>query len=246
MTIYILSGYNNYYNRVVKFESSLEDYIDNYNVEYTLTGCNFMPNDGVNTQHVFGATLNAYSGKGDYLIVYSEETASIDSRWFIIDSVRDRAGQFTLTLRRDLLADYYYEIIDADTFIEKATLNSEDPLIYNSENFDVNQIFTSQTLLKDETQCPWFIGYYTKNAPDLSGTVATNDLPSQVYEILEVPFENWTYVVNASQAKPFKGQLTKALYTTNYYTAIPLPSGASQREYRNYSYDTIGDTGTTY
>ena len=165
MTIYILSGYNNYYNRVIKFENSFEDYIDNYTVEYTLTGCNFVPNDGVNTQHVFGATVNAYSGKGDYLIAYNSELNKIDSRWFIIDSVRDRAGQYTLTLRRDLLADYYNEIIDADTYIEKATLSGEDPLIYNSENFDVNQIFTSQRLLKDETECPCSDIWRSLNCP---------------------------------------------------------------------------------
>ena len=75
--------------------------------------------------------------------------------------MRDRAGQYTLTLHRDLVADHYEELLDDNTkiFIEKATLVDSDPAIYNSENITFNQIKKSEDLLKDETNCPWVVGY---------------------------------------------------------------------------------------
>lgn len=87
------------------------------------------------------------------------EFNEIVSRWFIIESVRDRAGQYTLTLHRDLVADHYDELVNAPMFIEKATLPDSDPAIYNNENISVNQIKKSEDLLKDETNCPWIVGY---------------------------------------------------------------------------------------
>ena len=101
-TLYILSGFNNYYNRMVKLPGdTTEDYPEPI---YTLDATNFVPNDGVNTEHTVGTY--DYSGEGDYLLVV-EAPNKVVQRWFIIDSVRNRQGQYKLTLRRDLIADYY-------------------------------------------------------------------------------------------------------------------------------------------
>lgn len=62
--IYIYT-YNNYFNRIVKKESSLANY---GTPEYVLTNTNFDYADGVSTSHVFN-----YNGNGDYLIVTDEE-----------------------------------------------------------------------------------------------------------------------------------------------------------------------------
>lgn len=115
-TLYILSGFNNYYNRMVKLPGdTIEDYPESI---YELEATNFVPNDGVDTTHVIGTY--DYSGEGDYLLVVEAIQVPADDdpdklvwknivtqRWFIIDSVRNRQGQYTLTLRRDLIADYY-------------------------------------------------------------------------------------------------------------------------------------------
>ena len=53
MTIYVLAGFNNYYNRIVKKYTNVEDYQDY--ITYSLQGVNFVPNDGVNTQQVIGS-----------------------------------------------------------------------------------------------------------------------------------------------------------------------------------------------
>lgn len=156
MTLYILK-YNNYYNRLVKSHSSMEDY-EPY-VTYTLQSTNFNPNDGVDTQHVFG--VGEYDGTGDYLIALDED-GEIVSRWFIIDAVRTRAGQYQVQLRRDLIVDYYNIIKQSPMFIEKATLQNKSTLMYNQESISVNQIKLRQDTLKDFSEIPWLVGYMPK------------------------------------------------------------------------------------
>ena len=154
-TLYLYS-YNNYYNRRLKKEDTLEGY---GNPLYLETGTNlaFNPNDGVNTEDTAGRYGNPYDGKADYAI-YSEDNTTITSRWFIIEQKRKLKGQYHVIFRRDLLADFKDDIYNADAFIEKATLTENNYLIFNAEAMTTNQIKTSETLLKDETQCPWIVG----------------------------------------------------------------------------------------
>ena len=126
MNLYVFK-YNNYYNRIVKREENLQDYGEPV---YSLANVlNFNFGDGVNTTQ----TLNT-NAKGDYIILTKYDSIGnevIDSRWFIIENKYQRNGQWTLTLRRDLIADNYNEIINAPAFIEKATVNANDPAIFN-------------------------------------------------------------------------------------------------------------------
>lgn len=164
MNLYIYT-YNNYYNRIhKKAGDSIADYED-YLYYGPVTGVyGFTPGDGVNTTQIIGTSVQPYyDGKGDYLIAHEPNSNKIDSRWFIIDHKRTRDGQWHLTLRRDLIADFYADIIDAPMYIEKAILNDNDPLIYNNEQLNLNQIKTSQELLKDSTNCSWLVGYLAPN-----------------------------------------------------------------------------------
>lgn len=196
MTLYILS-YNNYYNRILKYENNLEDYYDYIN--YTLMEANFNNNDGVNTSHIIGS--GDWDGVGDYLIAV--EGNNIKSRWFIIEAERTRAGQYKISLRRDLLVDYWADVKDAPCFIEKAILTENNPLIYNSENMTFNQIKKSEMLLKDLSKCPWIVGYYAKNTAHnmLAGTVDLNFESDIDYIPIDTTFENWKF--NATET-PFK------------------------------------------
>ena len=47
MTIYVLSGFNNYYNRIVKKFDTVDEYMP-YEL-HTQENFNFVPNDNVNT-----------------------------------------------------------------------------------------------------------------------------------------------------------------------------------------------------
>ena len=191
MNLYIYK-YNNYYNRIVKFENSLTDYGEPIHV---LQDCkDFTPGDGVNTVHIFGSHLINYNGSGDYLIV-TDENNNILSRWFIIDTNFSRQGQWNITMHRDLVVDYYERIINAPCFIEKATLPSNSPFIFNKENITVNQIKTSEKLLKDKSGCAWLIGYYDKTKKnEMSGTVPVN-IQANIGDAISIntPIEDWEF-----------------------------------------------------
>lgn len=192
MNLHIFSGFNNYYNRKYKILDSLQEYLNDESLYYQLSQTNFIPNDNIITQHVIGSNVQMYDGLGDYLLVSDDANTVIESRWFIIESVRDRAGQWTLQLRRDVIADYFEHIVDSPMFIEKATLEVNSPLVFNDEQFTVNQIKKSETLLKDKSNCPWLVGYYASSQEALQGTVLTNssDIP---YTQLSTTVEDWNY-----------------------------------------------------
>lgn len=181
MTIYVLSGFNNYYNRMVKKFDTINEY-EPY-VLHTQENYNFVPNDNVSTQVVLGSNVNLYDGTGDYLLAVNEFNEII-SRWFIIESVRDRAGQYTLTLYRDLVADHYDQLLNAPMFIEKATLIDDDPLIFNSENMTFNQIKKGNYSLYNKLQTPWVVAYLSRKAGDgtynsFTGEFIYNRMPVQ-------------------------------------------------------------------
>ena len=99
--IYVIK-YNNYFNRIVKRESSLTDYLTG---EYQISPhYSFNPNDDAT-----GDIVVNFNPKGDYLIVANDD--EIVSRWFIIEAIRLRTGQYKLTIRRDVIVDDYDTIV---------------------------------------------------------------------------------------------------------------------------------------
>lgn len=178
MNLYVFK-YNNYYNRIVKKEENLQDYGEPvYSLPSVL---NFNFGDGVNTTQ----TLNT-NAKGDYVVLTKYDSVGnevIDSRWFIVENKYQRNGQWTLSLRRDLIADNYNEIINAPAFIEKATVNANDPAIFNNENMTFNQIKTSETLLQDKTKSAWVVGYIPKDSFKEATTITTDVVVSGIQDI---------------------------------------------------------------
>lgn len=223
MNLFIFK-YNNYYNRILKKENTLEEY---GNPIYVYEPQSFNPNDGVDTAVLVGDFYNPYDGTGDYVIL--EEDGAIISRWFIIEAAFETAkAQWNLTLRRDLLVDFYDHYIDTDCFIEKATLNAEDPLLFNSEDMNFNQIKDLEYPLRDETLSAWVVGYYAKNtaADNLSGTLAVN-VPDSMYDIqIAVPFVNWEFNATTNPIKVGINALDYFIYASRndpYTNRVRLP-----------------------
>lgn len=192
----LLYGYNNYFNRIIKKKSTIAEYkaevgIGNY-VE--LNNTNFNITDGVNARHVFNVSSTLDEKSPDYLI--REKTDGTLERWFVLESVKIMGNQIQVTLRRDIIADFYSQISTAKAFIKKGMLNYNSPLIFNKENMTYNQIKTKELLLKDNTKIPWIIGYIARN--DNQGEVLEKDItiesepPSDVkeYEDLDDEIKN--------------------------------------------------------
>ena len=165
--LYLLN-WNIYYNKRVKIiqVSDLEQAF------YSQANTNFNPGDGVYTSQVLN--YNEIH-QPDYLVETQiiNGVEAIKSRWYVIDAARSRLNQYTLTLKRDLLADYWSEIATSTAFIRKGWVANSNNLIFNDENIRVNQIKSSEILLKDRTQTPWIVGYVGAKAFEGEGTTVT-------------------------------------------------------------------------
>lgn len=155
-----LLHYNNYFNRTIKKLDTVAAYQTADPQNNKITGVNFVPGDGVVTSLILGT----YSlGMGYDYVVVSEvvnSTETIKSRWFLMEENRTRDGQYSILLKRDVVADFYSEVSTAPCFIEKGTVaDISNPLLYNSEDYKVNQIKTSETLIKDRSGVAWIVGY---------------------------------------------------------------------------------------
>lgn len=186
-TLYLLS-YNNYYNRIVKREANISGYLT-YSTYNPLT-CNFNPADGIDTEHIFNVPYVANTPAADYCIVVDENN-EIVSRWFIVQATRTRGGQYRLSLHRDLLADYYDEVLSAPCYIERAMLNANSPFIFNSENMRFNQIKKKEHLLADKTNTPWIVGYLANNYAEAEGADPANIEATYVAENTVYPELSW-------------------------------------------------------
>lgn len=165
MTLYLFK-HSNYYNRILKRYDNINDYIENSIQLGVYQNINFKPYDGVQTSQI----LNHQGETPDY-IVCVDDSLAINSRWYVVEDERLLNGQYRYTLLRDVIADYYSDILSAPCFVEKALLPVESPLIHNKEDMSFNQIKTTECLLKDDIGSRWIVGYVQNkdNEPDESG-----------------------------------------------------------------------------
>lgn len=200
MNLYFLHNYNNYFNRRIKptfnyrtlHEFELEN--SDYDAAY-ITGVQFAFNDCVETTQIVNWD-NHWSP--DYMILcYDNET--IHSTWFVLDSYYQRNGQFNLSLRRDVVNDFYESVLEAPTYIEKATINDRNnPLLYNSEGMVFNQIKTEEHQLFDSTGCGWVVGYVAKPKTDEADVNVNASVNLNFdYTANSLPFANGSVIKSA-------------------------------------------------
>lgn len=161
----VFMTYNNYYNRIIKKEDTMAAYDSAVSQSQEFYDIQFNPNDGVSTEQIVNWGANTWTP--DYVVVYDDSlpaNSAIQSRWFVIEWVRTRTGQYKATLHRDVIADNLNELINAPIYVEKATIpTTDDVAIYNQENLELNKIKQSEYLLKDNTESAWLVGYFAKN-----------------------------------------------------------------------------------
>ena len=174
MNLYFLK-YNNYYNRIVKKEDTLEGYLQ-YQVGEPVQGViNWNPGNGVDTQQI----LNSWNYPNpDYMLAVTED-GEIDSRWFVIDADYQRNSQYRLSLHRDVIVDNYDAVLNSTAFIEKGYLPNNNPLIFNNENMGFNQIKQSETLLSNNLKTPWIVLYLSRYHTDDQGNYVYNQFTGE-------------------------------------------------------------------
>lgn len=213
-TLYLLN-YNNYYNRLVKSEETLEGYLD-YAVA-TLSATNFNPNDGISAQHICNIEDNV---SPDYAVL-TDLDGNIVSRWFVIESERVRGSQYRLSLYRDTIVDYYNIIIQAPCFIEKGIVPNSDSAIFNSENMTLNRIKTSEMQIKDNTNISWIVAYLARDKA-MDGTTIANKaingevVPSDLANIVSAQTrEEWL-----NNTKPITSDFNNFNFNFNFYNKV--------------------------
>lgn len=189
MTLYILN-YNNYFNRQVKKEASINDYlVSTYYSNVKIDNVSFNPGDGINTVQIINSTV-----LGDYAVLYDDISKKIISRWFILDQKRTLTGQYSLSLKRDVLVDNYDVVIRSPAMIDRAYLDNNDPYIFKKEKYKFNQIKMSQTPLRDDTKCAWIVGYIPPEAFEQSTHIETTVSASESdADIVVDGIANWEF-----------------------------------------------------
>ena len=267
MDILLLRGFNNYFNRIVKKYTTLADYKSNSASFLEFSGINFNPNDGVVTELYLGSPSQQESsaplawdqlGTPDYLICSEtvEGTTTIKFRWFVLESERTRDGQYRLALKRDVLAEYYGEIMDAPCYIEKGYIQDKtNTLLLNPENSAVNEIKKDEILLKDQTKCAWLVGYMKKELgkQDVTGILSQDLQNEDVAEDLEF-FDCITFINSDTsvEKQPIKTAVvtpssTRFLFTQRYPSGWVIPNGVSPYEFNlanpNTPFASLGTIG---
>lgn len=210
MTLYLLK-FNNYYNRIIKRINSIND-VNEHVLAIIEHVTNFNPNDGISTKQIIN-----YTGElPDYCVV-CEPDGTINSQWFIIESVRTRSQQFEMTLYRDTISEWYDEIVNAPMFVEKATARIGDTAIFNSENMSYNQIKTSEKTLKDASQAAWIVGYLAKDAQFENPTISItldNVVDAEYSSLDDYPY----YKYNQDTPLYLADSINNEAFIFNYYT----------------------------
>lgn len=189
---YLLMKYNNYYNRRIKVLNSIEEYKEATEDCHKSDGKEYNFNEKDNLLTTITYDWN-YSWLPDYLVTYTGETDyyTIVSRWFIIKSEKNRKGQYKFTLKRDIIADDYNNLSNNKYNVIRCNMDANNPLIYNKESFNYNQIKVGETPIYDETLCPWIVGYMPKGQSLSKITVSTNT--TYDIDLRTVNHSDWDY-----------------------------------------------------
>lgn len=195
---FIVLNYNNYFNRRLK-KTDLNGYLalDNY----VMTNFQMPVNDGITAK----VKLSHHKKTAPNYLVITDDKNKIDSRWFVTEAIytgvscKGTLYNYDCTLKRDVIAEYYENIMTSPCFIEKGHVNESSKLIYNKEDFVPNQIKQKELLLRDKSYCSWIVLYYNlSEKSQLNGSVTTIQEP--FIDTEEATIEDWDiyqkYAVN--------------------------------------------------
>lgn len=214
----LLLQFNNYFNRIIKKYSTVEDYIlhASFSAYANKSDTNFNPNDGIRTNHIINWSKE---WNPDYLIVIDDQN-KIAGRWFVIEADRTRGGQYKLSLKRDVVAEKIGIIVNSPCFIQKGFVTDDNPLIFNREDFNCNQIKKNETFLRDSSHLSWLVIYYNlKEKGTLVGDVTISE--STDYIEIGTTLAEWSLYTQYHN-NGYKRSYNKRFYVTVDSAGTPL------------------------
>lgn len=188
-TVYLLN-YKNYYNKSLDKLETITDYLPYLSIngsgDNPIAIKNFNPNDGVSAE----MTVSWDGDTPDYVIV---ETAGYFTRWYVLESHRVSQSMYKLSLYRDLLVDFYDSISNSPLIVHKGYCGLDDPAIYNNEDYAFNSIKKREDLLKDNTRCPWVVGYCAYPKAEEAQAFIRYGLFEDTYDYYVPNIQDWDY-----------------------------------------------------
>ena len=158
--------YKNYFNRIQErnVPQTLNEYLAIDPTYYSMLNIyNFNIADGIMAYVNTKDNISGLEDIGKDYCVITDQAENILHRWYIIETTLIKAGQFQITLRRDVISDKLDKVLASTAFIEKGLVSSDNPLIFNSERMTYNQIKTNQYLLKGFTNSLWCAAFINQS-----------------------------------------------------------------------------------
>ena len=191
-TVYFYK-FNNYYNRIIKRYDTIAQYTANGTLLGKQENCNFVHGDGVNSSFTWNK-LSTDIDSPDYVVV--EDYKGNISRWFVANSFKSRDRQDLLTLRRDVIADFYSDIVEfSPCLIRRGYVPQNNPLIFNDEGVQYNKIKQDEILIKDESNCSYIVGFFSNDAfpsgATVNGNIKDSNYDYNYVDLNSFPYKNY-------------------------------------------------------
>lgn len=174
VNLYLLT-YNSYYTRQIKKLSTITDYSKYVIASYT--NINFIFNDGVDTSQILN--YNPGTVDANYCLVEDLDNDKKLSRWFIVNSIRTRKGQYQLSLHRDLIADNLKLSVYSTSYILKGYTQYGNSAFYADEEIVPSQVLKKREFLTDNTGCSWLVAYVKPHNYSYTGESGGTDDPNK-------------------------------------------------------------------
>ena len=233
-TVYFYK-FNNYYNRIIKRYDTIAQYTANGTLLGSQENCNFVHGDGVNSSFTWNK-LATVTDSPDYVVV--EDYKGNISRWFVVNSFKSRDRQDILTLRRDVIADFYSDIVEfSPCLIRKGYVPQNNPLIFNDEGVQYNKIKQDEILIKDESNCSYIVGFFANNAfpsgATVNGNIKDSNYDYSYTDLNSFPYKD--YVEGAGNNHTESATMIKGSESNNIYYSLKFNgrtniSGDSHRQ----------------
>lgn len=195
--LYLFKNYNNYYNRLLKLKETLNDYIQDNNIYINeIQNVNFDIQDGINTKAIIN--YSSLSATPNYCIVENVDTHEFN-RWFVLECRQTRGLQFELTLRRDVIADFYTTIKHSPCIIQKGYVGNDKVLVFNKEQQEYNKVKQDELLIKDSIGIGYIVGFIARDSDYSNIIKSTYDTGLQVdfdYDALSTTDKNYFAIGN--------------------------------------------------
>ena len=268
--LYLLH-FNNYFDRKIKKYSTLSEYQTNASYK-TFSNINFIYGNGVETTQIFNIKNKEESESQHYnycLVVDKED--KIESRWFVLEQIRNSAGQYTVSLKRDLISDFWDDIYKSKFYMEKSSFDAWDSYglyygsslfgtaMFNEEPINMNLQPYKKTDIS-QSDFNWLTAFIPKMGTGASGTIVAHNyinpnvsgtLTEDEMNILDVASNGITtsskaYVYVSPMAEGAIDTTFTALYEVELKFNGSYSGKTSSKSYGSYYYNKVLNPNTLY